>query len=754
MWFWVIVIALVVGYFLWKSAQKREEQERTRRSGGDDESFTITIHTNYPQAPTKRNRGGDARWLLPGDTLEVAGYSITAGLVYAADYRPGSSDRWSDPSLINTRLPVADFPTVVSEDIGYWPTYLGLSEAHRAGYLQWLADGRNTPGVNTGYLFIFFYGLEKRAIDELIVQGTWNEELDLITGEVVRLRELYQESRSFQGYTGNFLGLLACSKAILTGDRVELRSTLASRWDVPLEVKLGLGQFAAAGEPIPGNWALQWAYSSPSMALRTPARRCQEEFESLFLRLYKREHGEGIVIAPNKTPISIEYQAASLAISCRPFRLPTSFPDVTVLKRPADKLKALVEECTDALDEYSRALGRKSAASLKEYLPALLPQELLGAGVSGVVSRVREWLDESLAGDALHETTAGELISEFKGVIPEELSKKKWELTSLLLSKLGYGVEPDPRYGGRSPDLADTVCIFREEWAPGRRLSAEFNACAASLPFAVMVSSTDGVDETELGVISRRFSHLANVEKKRLEARLRVLLSSPPAVESLRGFVSGLNEQQKAAIARYLLLVAAADGRITQEEIRALQKTYRALELPPEAVHSDIHELITGESGAMGKEPVTVREARRRSPSYELPPETETEEGVIILDAESIRKKRQESEAVVALLEQVLAEDELQKPYDETDADEDALVGEVLDDVHLRLLMELLRYEQIPAERWSQMCREVGLLSDAAIEVINELIMDTFEDADVLIEKSDPLRVNPETAKLVRGLYE
>lgn len=752
MWFWVVVIAIVVGYFLWKSAQKREEQERARRSSRDDDSFTITISTSYPQAPTKKERGSDARWLLPGDTLEVAGHSVSAGFVYVADHKPGASGKWSDPSLINTRLPVDDHPPTTAGDIGYWPTYAGLSPAYRAGYLQWLAGGRKAPGVDTGYLFIFFYGLEKRAIDELITRGAWSEELDLITDEVVRLRELYQESGSFQGYTGNFLGLLACSKAMLTGSRVELRSTLSGRWDVPLEVKLGLGQFSAAGEAIPGQWALQWAYSSPSINLRTPAIRCKEEFESLFLNVYSKEYGDGMVIAPNKTPIRIEYQAASLAISSRPFRLPTELPDVTSLKRPTDKLRAIVEECTDALDDYSRALGRKSAASLTEYLPALLPKEVLEESPSEVVARVCEWLDELLVDDVLGETTAGELMSEMEGVRPEELSRKKWELTSLLLGKLGFGVEPDPAYGGRIPDLTSTVCIFRQEWAPETKLSPEFRACAASLPFAVMVSSTDGVDAAELDVISRRFSGLSAAERSRLEARLRILLESPPAVRSLRSAVSGLSEPQRQGIAQYLLLVAAADGRITQEEVKALQKTYSVLDLPPESVHSEIHELIAGGSGASGKEPVTVREARRTSPSYELPPEAVTEGGVIVLDVESIRRKRKESESVVALLEEVFLEDEPQAEVETVDEGEYEQGDETFDDAHRRLVLELLRYGQIPAERWAEMCREVNLLPDAAIEVINEAVVDTFED--VLIQKADPLRVEPEIADLVRGMYE
>jgi len=746
------VIVVGAGYFLWKSAQKREEQARAQRSGRDDDFPTITIRTSYSHAPTKRERGSDARWLLPENTLEVAGYSISAGFVYVADYEPGSSGKWSDPSLINTRLRANNHAPRTVGDIGYWPTYSELSPSHRAGYLQWLAGGRKAPNVDAGYLFIFFYGLERRAIDELIGRGAWTEELDLIADEVERLRELYQESGSFQAYTGNFLGLLACSKAVLMRKRVELRFTLSGRWDVPVEVKLGLGQFSVAGDPIPGRWALQWAYSSPSISLRTPARRCKLEFESLFLAVYSKKYGTGMTVAPNKTPVRIEYVPASSAILSRPFRLPTQLPDVTVLKRPTEKLRALVEECTDALDEYSRALGRKAAPSMKEYVQALLPKELLEAAPSGAVSHVREWLHELLGDAALRETVAGELVSELEGGSPQELTRKKWELTSLLLGKLGFGVEPDPAYGGKVPDLTSTVCVFRQEWAPEAKLSPEFRACAAFLPFAVMVSSTDDVDVAKLEVISRRFSGLSVAERNRLEARLRILLHSTPAVQSLRGAVSGLSESQRQEIAQYVLLVAAADGRITQEEVKALQKIYSVLELPPESVHSEIHELMGGRSGVSGKEPVIVRKALKASPSYKLPPETVTEGGVIVLDEESIRRKRKESESVLALLEHVFSEDEPQAELETGDKDEDDRDDEIFDDAHLRLVLELLRCGRIPAERWAEMCREVNLLPDAAIEAINEAVVDRFED--VLIEKADPLRIDYEIADLVRGMYE
>jgi len=171
-------------------------------------------------------------------------------------------------------------------------------------------------------------------------------------------------------------------------------------------------------------------------------------------------------------------------------------------------------------------------------------------------------------------------------------------------------------------------------------------------------------------------------------------------------------------------------------------------------VHSDIHELMTGAGGATDKEPITVRRARRQSISYDLPPEPEASSDVIALNLESIRLKRKESESVVALLEEVFAEDDVFESVESSEAveEEERPIASILDESHMRLVLELLRREEIPGARWSEMCREVGLLPGGAIEAINEAVLDAFDD--VLIVGSDPVAVEPETAKLLRRLYE
>ncbi|MCK4580313.1 MAG: TerB N-terminal domain-containing protein, partial [Dehalococcoidia bacterium] len=549
---WVVILAVIVGigYWIWRESQKAKVAEENRSESSD--GLTIRVDVGGLAQSSKRNRGNDAKWLTPGNEVVVAGHSLSSGFVYVCDYPSNVSSRWSDPSLINRSLPVnARAPR--TQEIGYWPSYSGLSPGHRAGYLAWLTAGRSAENVEPGYLFVFFYGLERRVLDELMPRtldemtpkGTWSEEIDAIAGEVTRLMLLNPNCRSFQMYAGSFVDFLACYKARILGEQIASPTAIANQWDVPPKVRVGLGQLAKAGEPIPARWALSWAYSAPSISLRTPARRCRQQFEVLFTRLYTDRYGEGMVIPPNKTPLTVEYRAASAGVFRRQVQLFMGLPDVTILKRPVDKLSKIVEECTSLLDEYSRALGRKSADTLRGYLPALLPRELLEQATIGEVARLRAWLQESVAPETITTTSASEILSRFQNESPDKLSRRLWELTVLLVGKLGYGVEPNPRYGGKHPSLSGTVCLFRDHWEPERHLSSEFKVASALLPFAVMVCASDGATEAELELISEQLSRLEHNERRRLEARTEVLLDSPPAVRSLRRAVSGLGEQQK-----------------------------------------------------------------------------------------------------------------------------------------------------------------------------------------------------------------
>jgi hypothetical protein len=85
-----------------------------------------------------------------------------------------SSASWheGEPSLIDLRLPVSRTSPSTSPPLGYWPSYARLTPEARRCYLEWLAMGRRNPSIDIGYVFIFFYGLERRLLVDMADGGS------------------------------------------------------------------------------------------------------------------------------------------------------------------------------------------------------------------------------------------------------------------------------------------------------------------------------------------------------------------------------------------------------------------------------------------------------------------------------------------------------------------------------------------------------------------------------------------------------
>jgi len=110
----------------------------------------------------------------------------------------------TDPCLINPTLPVATHASCVEREMDYWPSYSNVSATARRAYLSWLAGGRSYPATNVGYVFLFFYGLERRVIREHAEVSS--DERNLIETEVRRLLKIYgEESQSFRRYATELL---------------------------------------------------------------------------------------------------------------------------------------------------------------------------------------------------------------------------------------------------------------------------------------------------------------------------------------------------------------------------------------------------------------------------------------------------------------------------------------------------------------------------------------------------------------------
>ena len=98
-----------------------------------------------------------------GRSLTIAGYELQGGLLYVGKELGRQDSAGVENCLINPSLSVVD-PRGTTPEVPYYPSYSALEPRARGGYLQWLASGRSHPDADIGYVFLYFYGLERRLM--------------------------------------------------------------------------------------------------------------------------------------------------------------------------------------------------------------------------------------------------------------------------------------------------------------------------------------------------------------------------------------------------------------------------------------------------------------------------------------------------------------------------------------------------------------------------------------------------------------
>lgn len=103
----------------------------------------------------------------------------------------------NEPSLIDMDLEIRHAEDGLVQDIGYYPSYKNLKAENRYVYLNWLKDV--TAPIPIGYVFIFYYGLERH-----LLFGKFEQAFDMI----VKLR-LFHSNSSFYAYSSDALLIAA-----------------------------------------------------------------------------------------------------------------------------------------------------------------------------------------------------------------------------------------------------------------------------------------------------------------------------------------------------------------------------------------------------------------------------------------------------------------------------------------------------------------------------------------------------------------
>lgn len=689
---------------------------------------------NLPQRtavrPGKRATTPVECWVPAGQpvTVAVAGHAIEGGLLYVGQNLPSVSGwRGVEPALIDPRLPVdTRRPDIGGAGLDYWPSYSEIPPASRAAYLSWLASGRRDPGTPVGYVFLFFYGLERRLLADADHFPAALDETGIICAEVERLLGIYGSNGSFMSYASRFLDTVATLRSGTAQVYDSPPPVPATSWEIPIRLKVGLGQLALAGKPVPHEWALAWVRAHPEARLRTPATRCPEEFGRLFAIRYRERFGEGLMIKPNKTKLVECYRPASASFGGE-VRIPLGdLPDIAALTAPVRRLTEVTDHCCEELDAYSRFLRKNPDGRGSPHAVALLPDELAAAYIEGETAALFEWVDEQL-GARQQALVHGKLLAaRWPSGREGKLAKADAVALAQLLGKRGYGIEPDVRFGGAIVGDRNAVLFRLSAGAPASPTPA-YAAGAVLLHLGAAVSGADGgvteAEERHLAAHLEAALHLSEAERKRLEAHLMWLLAAGGGLAGVKRRISALDTRQRSQVGQFLVTVAAIDGTVNPEEIDILTKIYRLLELDPDEVYRQVHAIYAASGPAT--EPVTIRPGGTAATGYAIPLQPPQAEAAFALDMSRIEQQLAETAAVSALLSAIFVEGEEHPapsaavgPVRADGSDEDRIAG--LDLAHSGLVRALAQRPRWTRAELEALAAERDLMPDGALDAINE----------------------------------
>ena len=750
-----IFLLLVLTFALIVIAYSSEQRKSTKASDLDLDDLEpgprITVTFSVGGRPSIEGTPSTSQqcWVPPGTDAKIDGRNLGNGLVYIGQNLPSVSE-WGgvEPALIDPALPRNDRqPDRAGEGMSYWPAYSTILPESRSAYLEWLAGGRSDPDAYIGYVFLYYYGLERRVWHDAKSIPSAKAEIPLIEAEVRRLLAIYGENESFGGSASQFLEFLTITaEGWQPAEEPPFQEPLR-RW-LGIGFQIGVGHMALHDTPLPARWALAWAMQDPNISLRTPARRCQEEFEELFQLLYQRKYGEGFRIKPCKRTVSAVYRPASASFG-EVFSSDTEYPDITRLVGPRRKIETVVEDCCAALDPFSRWLGKNPEGRGTLLSAGLLPPELIATRAPGAFFEMRDELRRRVTNAEATVLPAREVFRHWFSGEKDKMTKRDTVEAAHLFGHAGFGFEPDVRFSGPRISSGDKVVLFRLSETNRSAPSADYPAAAILLHLASLVAAADGrISREEKEHLRDHLAdglHLDKVEKTRLGAHLEWLLAQPPRTPGGKKRLETLAPDQKRSVGELLIAVAWADGRVEPEEIKILTRIFRLLGLDPGNVHQWLHDHQT--SSDLG--PVAVTRGRGEARGYALPPPRTGDalpEGSsrVHLDMAAIAAKLQESELVASTLTNIFVDPDETSPEEVmVESQESPIEG--LDAVHFTLLRRLADQASWTRTEYDNLADSLGLLPNGALDILNEAAFEICEEP--LMEDSDPLEVNAEVAQ-------
>ena len=678
---------------------------------------------------------GVESWIAPGSTFSLAGRDI-GGMFYVQFAFPPSDSQSTSRAFIDPTLPVSEIGReYAGYGISYFPHYSELSPTERSTYVDWLAGDRSDQRIGPGYIFLYFYGLERR----FFVDAPAEEEKQFLVFEVKRLLDTYGDNHSISSYLEGFL---QAAKVVLRSvDEVEPYFERLS-YQLPLGLQVAVGKKVKEGLPLGADWLLAWYVSYPNIIVRTATRRAFPEFKALYRQVFAERYPKGLTINTPSRPLLAGYTAASAEFDVDLKHYFGDIPEISSTSELILAAREIADIAATQLDKYSRYLGRNPDGRDTIEAHAHLPQRLWPIFPNTEIEELKGWANGIIGrGEIL---LLEEILERVEGRLPEKIGRQQFTKAADLLARLSIGLAPDPRFSLRSPKRGEPGILFPlpEGVVNLEEVSTRYKGILIVIALGSYIAHSDGkIAEEERSALEAKVKNaeITESERARLFANLHWMLTIPPDLRLLQKRFEEASQASRHELGLLALAIATADGEVDPGEIREIERIYKALGLPTQGIYSDLHNLSSRD------EPVVVRPASGRSQQFAIPPQPKRE-NTVFLDAEKIATVIDNTAVASSILGAIFREDEDEK-------NELKVTGNLNDgfldlDTQLKsILQELMTQQHWTSAEFTTLAERFQLMPEGSLEMLNEWAVKNFDDT--LIDEYDGYDLNQEIVEQI-----
>jgi uncharacterized tellurite resistance protein B-like protein len=698
-----------------------------------------TVVPEYPRMDGRALRSGhSAVWIEPGRLVTIDGRELVHGNFYFGTHLGETWSESNDNGVVNPALIIGSGGDHQSYNPHEPPAYRTLPPRLRRDYITWLAGGCLDRFVPEEFASIYFYGLEHK----LMLENRGHA--PKVIAEIRRLAALFPLASRLSRDVAR-LELFLGKKVAWQARPVFSKEMLAAHRPAPA-VLLYLGKRLAEIGVIDAKDAFLWVQSSFKIYFPKPFQRCRPEFEALFEARFTEAYPKGLAVT-SRRPLKMFYRTATWHRTVD-FVLPkevSNIPDIEQASGLLEQLNYVMSRCAAELDAYDRLLSRKPSAAQTLEAAAVLPKVLQKSPWIGRYGDIKRLIDENLAKSGFISTSVGSFLEMIGLDASEKAAVPAKTVSSIgqLLDAFDVGFEPDRRYGFVSMASHGGICLFRAEG--GGTVEFEevaFRSVRLLSELAVLAAGADGaVNQREMQVLktyleSNRF--LSDLQKARLTASAKSMMrggTSPvPALSAL----AKMPVATRFKACDLVLEIVIADGPANADEVAFMERLFKAIGRDQNELHTLLHRNAEG---------LVLVQAGKREAGVGISPEqsesvAKLEEPVVadvMIDFEKLNRIRAETETVSAILSDIFKEEGVSVSSGGGVADPNSNASSKgsserdicfagLDPAHGALLSKILE-GRLQRHDFDQLCSELGLMSDGALETLNEWGFDNIGEA-------------------------